>query len=258
MNTASMSEASKEAYSKQVEKLDEKIPVSAVSQRDGGSGRKLDYLEGQYVIQRMNEVFGHGNWAYDSLVTLIREDVLSKQNKFTKKEETTYSAHYFAKVKLLVKYANGETTEFADYGYGDGSDKVAPGKAHELAIKESVTDALKRCCKNLGLSMGLALYDKTKANVDYDESKSEEEQQASSEKSGKNKVSEIPEPKIGSVENLRNRVVTLGIEAQNKKVLTLDEIVAMLQSRYAAKKSGDLTKEQCEDFIKFMEGKLNV
>jgi recombination DNA repair RAD52 pathway protein len=65
---------------------------------------------------------------------------------------------------------------YGDVGYGDGSDKTNPGKAHELAAKEAVTDALKRCAKNLGMSMGLALYDKTQENVDEGSGTHREEQ----------------------------------------------------------------------------------
>jgi hypothetical protein len=60
---------------------------------------------------------------------------------------------------------------FSDYGYGDGTDKTNPGKAHELAIKEAVTDGLKRCAKNLGPVMGLALYDKDQTDVKEAETK---------------------------------------------------------------------------------------
>jgi recombination DNA repair RAD52 pathway protein len=45
-------------------KLDEKIPRDVVRQRDGGGGRSFSYLEGHYVIARLNEVFGNGGWSY--------------------------------------------------------------------------------------------------------------------------------------------------------------------------------------------------
>src|SRR3546814_5327148 len=39
------------------------------------------------------------------------------------------------------------------------------GQAHESAIKESETDAMKRALMTFGNQFGLALYDKTRANV---------------------------------------------------------------------------------------------
>lgn len=146
-------------YESVVEELDAKIPRDCVALREGGGGRKLSYLEGHYVINRLNKVLGQGNWAYTSDVTLVDASDNPKGG---------YSVHYIAKVRLAVTLP-GTPTEFTDYGYGDGSDKFLKGKAHELAVKEAVTDGLKRCAKNLGMSLGLALYDKTQENVQDEE-----------------------------------------------------------------------------------------
>lgn len=144
--------------SKLVEQLEAKIPRSVISKRDGGGGRKLDYLEGWYVIDRMNQIFGVGGWSYvtDEMRLVHQGEVDGK-----------HVAHYVA--KITVRAAG---TAFSDFGYGDGTDKYNPGKAHELAVKEAVTDAIKRACKNFGKSMGLALYDKTREFVDEEEQSS--------------------------------------------------------------------------------------
>ena len=49
-------------------------------------------------------------------------------------------------------------------GAGHGID-VDLGQAHESAIKEAETDAMKRALMTFGNQFGLALYDKTQANV---------------------------------------------------------------------------------------------
>lgn len=139
-------------------KLDAKIPIDVISTREGG-GRKLSYLEGWYVIDRLNQIFGQGGWSYNTeTMTCVFQGPVDNRGK------TSHWANYVAKVTLL---AGGAV--FSDFGYGDGSDPVYPGKAHELAVKEAVTDGLKRCAKNLGYSMGLALYDKSRENVDEGE-----------------------------------------------------------------------------------------
>lgn len=127
--------------------LDAKIPRSVVSERDGGGGRKLSYLEGHYVIDRLNQVFGALNWS---------NEILDVINLGTPKPS------YLVKVRLTV---HGLQAPIVKEGYGYGSDKSA-NSPHELAIKEAVTDGLKVAAKNLGMSMGLALYDKTQENVD--------------------------------------------------------------------------------------------
>ncbi len=136
------------------QRLNENIPRDVIAQREGG-GRKLSYLEGWYVIARLNEVLGQGNWSY---FTEEMNCVAQGDNG-----NGGFTAHYIAKIRLEVPALG---CIFSDYGYGDGSDKKLPGKAHELAVKEAVTDGIKRCAKNLGMSMGLALYDKSQEFVD--------------------------------------------------------------------------------------------
>jgi len=136
------------------EQLDENISESVISKRQGGGGKSLSYLETWYVIDRLNQVLGQGLWNYHSKVEKVFEGVVN--NKHT--------VHYIASVSFQA-IVDGKIANFTDYGYGDGSDAFNPGKAHELAVKEAVSDGLKRCAKNLGRSMGLALYDKTQEFV---------------------------------------------------------------------------------------------
>jgi len=131
------------------EMLDAKIPREVISDRDGGGGRRLSYLEGWYVIDRLNKVFGPGGWSKE--ITDVRQ--LGTANA---------KPSYIVKVRLTVIV---DGTAVVKEGYGYGSDKSA-NNPHELAIKEAVTDALKVAAKDLGMSMGLALYDRSQENVD--------------------------------------------------------------------------------------------
>ena len=65
---------------------------------------------------------------------------------------------------LLVHTEQGLGTVRGDVGHGQGFGKSL-GDAHDSAAKEAVTDALKRALRSFGNPFGLALYDKTKANV---------------------------------------------------------------------------------------------
>lgn len=134
--------------------LNESIPASAVSKREAFRGKYLDYLEGWYVIDRLNKILGQGNWSYNTnLISL-----------FETQGKEYWETGYRAVVTLQVMLPDNTTASFEDVGYGDGKDKNRT-KAHESGGKEAVTDGLKRCAKNLGMSMGLALYDKTKEFV---------------------------------------------------------------------------------------------
>lgn len=203
-------------YEQIVAELDEKIPRDVISIRDGGGGRKLSYLEGHYVIDRLNKVLGQGNWAYTSDVALLYSGVVES------KAGPTNSVHYSAKVRLVITITD-KPTEFTDYGYGDGTDRTNPGKAHELAIKEAVTDGLKRCAKNLGMSMGLALYDKTQENVDDGE-----EPKSISRSSGTNGIrsSETETPqKNNSTQSPMAREITFGDNTKGPKEEDIKKLI---------------------------------
>lgn len=165
------------------QRLDENIPKEVIKTRVGGGNRELSYLETWYVIDRLNQVLGQGNWAYSSEVNCVHNGTVKTQYG------EAYSVHYIARVRLVVN-VDERDTEFTDYGYGDGTDKSNPGKAHELAVKEAVSDGLKRCAKNLGRSMGLALYDKSQEFVGT-------RKENSGAKTG-NKVSDTTNPSDGS------------------------------------------------------------
>jgi DNA repair and recombination protein RAD52 len=260
-------------------KLNEKIPRDAISLREGGSGKKLSYLEGWYVIDRMNEVFGQGNWAYDvSEMRLVREGEIEGYGG-----KKSYSTHYVAKGRLVVDFGDGIKTEFTDYGYGDGSDKANPGKAHELAVKEAATDAFKRCARNLGMSMGLALYDKTQENVSDDDSPkdaSEGYRGASPKQSGPRKADSgrptqaAPQRVVGSdganaaptKEALNAPVapaVLAGAQRSREEVNTLIKIrdmpgiLADLKAKYGKERKEELTDAQATDFLAQLESLLN-
>lgn len=126
--------------------LDSNIPREAVKNREQ-AGVKLSYLETWYVIDRLNQVLGTENWSHQVLtLTKLEED------------KPTYMAH----VRLTANIG-GMITVKDGIGYGTGKGKY---NAHEMAIKEAESDALKRAAKNLGRSLGLALYDKSQEFVE--------------------------------------------------------------------------------------------
>lgn len=132
--------------------LDASIPIEVVAKRES-----FDYLEGWYVINRANQIFGHGGWS-----TAIKDKERVQMEEKPNKAGTSTNWWVGYIVTVAVTIPGGAVYE--DMGFGQGIDKDM-GKAHESATKEAVTDAIKRCLKNTGLSMGLALYDKTKTGV---------------------------------------------------------------------------------------------
>ena len=123
-------------------------------------GPKGDYLEGWHVIAEANRIFGFDGWSYEVTETAC---VSQAHRQIGKEKRDGFGVTYTAKVRVLVAGVMRE-----DFGAGHGYD-VDAGLAHESAIKEAVTDALKRALRTFGNPFGLALYDKTRENVEVSE-----------------------------------------------------------------------------------------
>lgn len=259
--------------------LDAKIPRDAIALREGGNGKSLSYLQGWYVINRLNEVFGQGNWSYSTKeMRLVHQGTLPDKYK-----NTVNVAHYVAQVELAVRLPCKRDpsllmeTRFSDFGYGDGSDKVNPGKAHELAVKEAVTDAIKRCAKNLGMSMGLALYDKSQENVDdgQDDAPStpaakpapkpravaqgpkpearKDASVAATISSGPEQKS-VPENPPTERGQLNEMITQMSKVIIAKKKNTQEELRAMLKEKFGVDRKEDLTDARAADLYAHLKG----
>lgn len=123
-------------------------------------GPKGDYIEGWHAMAEANRIFGFGEWSYT-----VPECVCVHQGarEIGQAKKPGFGVTYTAKVSVVVA---GTVRE--DFGAGHGYD-VDCGLAHESAIKEAVTDALKRALRSFGNPFGLALYDKSRENVGRDE-----------------------------------------------------------------------------------------
>ena len=116
--------------------LNDPPPPEALATRTQ-SGFTMTYIEGWYAIQVANEIFGPGRWTRGFHANGLQK-VFEEEKETDKgiRHDIGYICEYFVAV-------DGETAE--DVGYGVGQSYVSKGDAHESAVKEAVTDALKRC-----------------------------------------------------------------------------------------------------------------
>jgi DNA recombination protein Rad52 len=120
------------------------------------SGQTLSYIEGWVAIAEANRIFGFDGWqrqVVDLKCVSERERTIGRQQK------PGWGVTYTATVRITVGPLVREGT-----GAGHGID-VDLGQAHESAIKEAETDAMKRALMTFGNPFGLALYDKQQRNV---------------------------------------------------------------------------------------------
>lgn len=119
----------------------------------GTSGPTLSYIAAHHAIREANRIFGYDGWTRRGLEMQLIQD---------EKKGDKYYVGYVAKVEVEA----GDTVRHG-WGFGQGIDKDLGG-AHESAVKEAESDAMKRALMTFGDQFGLALYDKAQVNVVVD------------------------------------------------------------------------------------------
>jgi recombination DNA repair RAD52 pathway protein len=128
------------------------------------AGTTLSYIEAWHVIAEANRIFGHLAWNRETILvqhvstTETEKEGVDYKTK-AKYKYIQYEVGYIAKVRITIGDVVREGT-----GAGSGISKSL-ADAHEGAVKEAESDAMKRAFMTFGHPFGLALYDKERANV---------------------------------------------------------------------------------------------
>lgn len=125
-------------------------PVNIKVRPDSG----MAYIEGWHAEAEANKIF---NFEWNSEILSMIENTTPTKNQ---KDNNVVSFRAIVRVTTPLGFKDG-------CGYGSGINRDIHA-AYEGAIKEAETDAEKRALKKYGNRFGLALYDKTKANVGVD------------------------------------------------------------------------------------------
>jgi DNA recombination protein Rad52 len=132
-------------------------PLNKANVKPPAPGRYGEYIEGWHAIAEANRIFGFDGWSRETDEIRCVSERETKMGK--NKDRDGWAVSYTARVRVRV---GGIVREGCGAGQGIDADC---GLAHESAIKEAETDAMKRALMTFGNPFGLALYDKTKANV---------------------------------------------------------------------------------------------
>jgi DNA recombination protein Rad52 len=130
-----------------------------VASREQG-GKRLSYIEAWHAIAEANRIFGFGAWDRQTVELRQLGEPRVTQDKYGKDQ---IRVGYSARVRITVRAGDAEIIR-EGCGFGSGIDKDVD-QAHESALKEAESDAMKRALMTFGNAFGLALYDKTQANV---------------------------------------------------------------------------------------------
>ena len=138
--------------------LSKPLAKSHVSTRQQ-NGMNLSYIEAHHAIREANRIFGWENWHRDTFNLTVVQCEQIETKKSNGEKVTNWRVSYTAQCRITAF----DVTRIGT-GFGQGIDKDL-GKAHESAIKEAESDAMKRALMTFGDPFGLALYDKEQKHV---------------------------------------------------------------------------------------------
>src|SRR5258708_3584763 len=136
------------------QKADLAAPLSLANVKKNPRG--YDYVEGWHAIAEANRIFGFDGWDRQTID-------MRRLGEPEQDAKGNWRVAYHCRVRVIVRAGDTEVIRDGS-GYGSGIVKDIRD-AHESALKEAETDAMKRALMTFGNPFGLALYDKTKANV---------------------------------------------------------------------------------------------
>lgn len=133
---------------RQQEVLLKGLNPNRISQRKGGGGRSLSYLEAWDVKAHLIRVFGFGGFS---------SDVLSAELMFEEQVGNNWQVGYKVILRLTIGADMLAGPTYTEAAVGSAA-LPQRGEAHDMAVKTAESDALKRAAINLGDQFGLSLY----------------------------------------------------------------------------------------------------
>ena len=153
---------------RQLKRLDGLLSPDRIKSRDG-----MSYIEAWDATYTANEIFGFDGW---DRYTISEKVVQQVECKIGQKKYDGYRVGYVTRVRIVVRAGDMVITKEGTGG-GQGIDRDL-FKAHEGAAKEAESDAMKRALTQFGNQFGLALYDKQRRGVGYEQDNHSDELQA--------------------------------------------------------------------------------
>ena len=151
MNT-NPSEPRGELSRRQVEALLRPIRPERVYEAQGQS-----HVAAFDVVAHLTRVFGFEGWDKELLdVTLVSERIVDKGN-----DKVRCWVTYRCLMRLTIRDPLGRVVKVVEEAAtGSAQNMPTIGDAHDFALKNAVSYAIKRCAKDLGDQFGLSLYNR--------------------------------------------------------------------------------------------------
>lgn len=128
------------------EQLDTPLGESELTRRVGPGGKRIAYVEGWFVLDQSNRIFGVTGWSCE--IKDIQVRVRPDKNK-----------GWYAKARVIVRVTLKDGTFHEDISVAGRYNKHE-AEAEMMACKTAVTDARKRVLRCFGRALGNSVYDK--------------------------------------------------------------------------------------------------
>ena len=119
-------------------------------------------LEAWDVTAYLTKIFGFEGWDKEIIkleMLFEMQDQAERTRNNAKVMVPIWTVAYACDMRLILRDPNGEQVKFTeDTAVGDSINQPSRADAHDLARKAAVSQALKRCAKDLGDQFGLGLY----------------------------------------------------------------------------------------------------
>lgn len=107
-------------------------PREFIKERKARGGKQVKYVEGGYVVSKLNELFGPINWEFEVLDEQVTDKDVTIRGKLTIKD-----------------HVNGYSISKTQYGGHDRDSNIPLGDTKKAAA----TDALKKCATLFGIAL---------------------------------------------------------------------------------------------------------
>ena len=124
--------------------------------------QRMSHLPAFDVVAHLTRIFGFEGWDKEILsLELVSEEDEEYTVKSTGEIKQGWTVTYRCVMRLTIRSTTGVVVKMIDDG-ATGSANHLPnrGDAHDFAMKNSISYAIKRCAKDLGDQFGLSLYNK--------------------------------------------------------------------------------------------------
>ena len=138
---------------------------SFIATREQGRSQ-LAYLPSWVVIREANRIFGFDGWQRQTISCrcIVDAERMIGTRSQGREPRPGWGVTYTARVRITVQAGSHGLLIREGSGAGHGID-ADRGLAHESALKEAETDAMKRALMTFGNPFGLALYDRQQREV---------------------------------------------------------------------------------------------